>query len=99
MVKGHILSEFKEREQDMNAASLIQQADKAVVELLSVKEREKLGGYIAKKLIVRAIELLDHPTKKARSLGKDNLIVEIDRVRKYLECEIDRTVNNYAAAI
>ncbi len=99
MVKGHILSEFKEREQDMNAASLIQQADKAVVELLSVKEREKLGGYIAKKLIVRAIELLEHATKKARSLGKDNLIVEIDRVRKYLECEIDRTVNNYAAAI
>ena len=99
MIKGHILSEFKEREQDMNAASLIQQADKAVVELLSVKEREKLGGYIAKKLIVRAIELLEHATKKARSLGKDNLIVEIDRVRKYLECEIDRTVNNYAAAI
>lgn len=99
MVKGHILSEFKEREQDMNAASLIQQADKAVVELLSVKEREKLGSYIAKKLIVRAIELLEHATKKARSLGKDNLILEIDRVRKHLESEIDRTVNNYAAAI
>ncbi|HHX49396.1 MAG TPA: type IV secretory system conjugative DNA transfer family protein [Clostridiales bacterium] len=96
--KDHIKREYEEREKDMNAALLIQHADAAVVELLSVEEREKLSGYIAKRLIKKAIEVLETAIKKAKETGKDNLIFEIDRARKYLERELDKSIGGSIAA-